>query len=78
VKAHGFGDTQPIAEVTTAWLADALARAYGDSEMRDRCLAARPRFRKLMEVDTPALIGRRVCELVGQPFTAGVYRSPDQ
>jgi hypothetical protein len=33
-------------------------------------MAARPRFRKFMETDTPAIVARRVCDLIGQPFTA--------
>jgi hypothetical protein len=78
VKAHGFGDTMPMREVTAEWLVEAVSSAYGDSAMRDRCRAARPRFRELMKVDTPALIARRICELIGQPFTAGRYPGVDQ
>jgi hypothetical protein len=70
VKAHRFGETVGMGEVTSAWLVDAVARAYADNEMHERCMAARPRFRKFMETDTPAIVARRVCDLIGQPFTA--------
>lgn len=68
VKAHDLGDTSPMRDMTAEWLIDAVGRAWGDAALSARCQAAAPSFRQTLEIDSPAIIATRICEVLEVPF----------